>query len=124
MLPRLLFVAVAMAAAAGAVHAADPSYDFKLKKADDSITAAKDGDKTVFTITGKSGIGAGTITLKEGQWPKEVVLRFRYNDTDAFKTLEQIQLNTAKLKVSGSQKQSKAMPYFKADADGKFGDKP
>ena len=124
MLPRLLLSCAAILAAASAARASDPVYEFALKKGDDSITAARDGDKVVFTITGKSGIGNGTITLKEGHWPKEVVLRFQHGKGQPFKGLEDFHLTTARFKVDGSQKKSKAMPFSLAGDDGKFADGP
>src|SRR4051812_17779232 len=109
MLRHVLLGCAAFLTAAGAARAADPAYEFALKKADDAIAAAKDGDKVVFTVTGKSGIGGGTITLKEGQWPKEVVLRFQHGKGQPFKGLEDFHLTTARFKVDGSQKTSRAM---------------
>jgi len=73
---------------------------------------------------GKSGIGNGTITLKEGHWPKEVVLRFQHGKGQPFKGLEDFHLTTARFKVDGSQKKSKAMPFSLAGDDGKFADGP
>jgi hypothetical protein len=124
MLLRALPLCAALFFLAGLTWAAEPTYEYTLKKGDDSIAAAKDGDKTVFTIVGKSGIGGGTIALKDGDWSKEVVLRFQYGKTDAFKTLEKFTLTTAHVKVEGAQKQSKAMPFFLAGSDGKFGATP
>jgi hypothetical protein len=124
MLTRVLLSCAAMLTAAGAARAADPAYEFALKKADDSITAAKDGDTVVFTITGKSGIGSGTVTLKEGQWAKVVVLRFQHGKGQPFKGLEDFHLTTARFKVDGSQRKSKAMPFSLAGDDGKFADGP
>jgi hypothetical protein len=124
MLTRLLLSCAVILATASAARASDPVYEFALKKGDDSIIAAKDGDKVVFTITGKSGTGNGTITLKEGQWPKEVVLRFQHGKGQPFKGLEDFHLTTARFKVDGSQKTSKAMPFSLAGDDGKFAGGP
>jgi hypothetical protein len=123
-LQRMLFGCVALLTTLSVLHAADPVYDFTLKKAADSITATKDGDKTVFTVVAPSGIGNGTIVLKEGQWTKEIVLRFQASKTDAFKDLEKFSLTAGHIKVAGGRKQSKALPFYLAGPDGKFSDKP
>jgi hypothetical protein len=120
MLTRVLLSCAAVLTVVGAARAPEPVYEFAVKKGDDAIAATKDGDKVVFTITGKSGIGGGTVTLKEGQWPKEVVLRFQHAKGQPFKGLEKFQLTTAHFKVDGSQKTSKAMPFSLAGDDGKF----
>ncbi len=118
---RPLLVGLALLLA-GVVSAAEPAYQFSLKKADDAISSAREGDVTRLTITGKSGIGQGKIELKAGEWTKTVVLRFEYEKGRGFQYLEGFSLRTPRLEVSGSERESKEMPFKFAAGEGKYGD--
>jgi hypothetical protein len=113
-------LAASLFAAAGA-GAEEPAYDFKLTKPDDSIAVGKDGDRVVFTVTTKSGIGGATIRLTAGRWPRETVVRFRYAAKDKdFTTLESFGLATARLTAGGvfKEKEAEKTSFVLADADG------
>jgi hypothetical protein len=117
---RELFVLAAAAAFLPAnAAAAEPSYRFELDKRDDAVVADKDKERTVFTVTGKSGIGGAVITLADGKWPERVTLRFRYDKDKGFGNLEEFRLRTDRVLVEGSLKSSGKMRFCFLSADGK-----
>jgi len=98
----------------------EPAYDFTLQKKEDSIAVGRDGTRTVYTLASPSGIGGATIALTGGQLPKEIVLRFCQTQDRGFRDLEGFTLTTARLQVRGSLKQSKQMPFYLPDSEGKL----
>ena len=103
----VMFLACAVEAQSG--------YEFKVQKPEDSIAASTNAGRTTFAITSKSGIGGGTISLTNGIWPKQVSVLLK-----GFRYLESFALTTARLRVNGSLKLSGKMPFYLADASGKF----
>src|SRR6516225_5292195 len=89
----------------------EPAYEFKLDKAGDVVVAEKEKERTVFTVTCKSGIGGAILTLTEGRWPERVTLRFRYAKDTAFNNLEEFRLRTDRILVEGSLKTSGKMRF-------------
>jgi hypothetical protein len=101
----------------------EAKYQFMLKKAaEDSVEVRTEKTRTVFVITSKSGIGEGIFTLSEGQWPRDVVLRFQSAKNNGFKNLESFHQDTNRLKVCGAQRQSGEMELHFTGPDGKVGD--
>jgi hypothetical protein len=100
-----------------------PEYEFALEKSGDSITLTDRGKQTVFVIKSKSGIGDGSIKLKSGEFPNEVVLRFEYVDRGDWKILEAFGLTAGRFHVAGSKSTSGAMRFYLADARGKVDEK-
>src|SRR5262249_43218753 len=97
-----------------------PEYEFTTKNKEDSITLVERDKQTVFVIKSKSGIGAGTIKLKAGEFPQEVVIRFEYVDRGGFTVLESFGLKAGRFQVLGSQGTSGAMRFYLTDDKGKF----
>lgn len=54
------------------LHAAPPVFEIQVKKPDDKVTLDAQGDRAVFTVFTKSGIGDFSASLKSGEWPREV----------------------------------------------------
>ena len=119
MTTRWLAGAGAVLLAAGAL-AAGPDYEVKTAKPGDAVTVAKDGGRLVVTVASKTGIGSCTVRPKEGDWPREVVLRFRYADGKPFTALESFRLTTPRFKLDGNHKDTPRMPLFFANAAGGF----
>lgn len=94
-------LALAMTAQETGTKPPAPRFDFQLKKAEDAVKPVVTGDRVVFEITNKSGIGAAEITLVEGAWPKQVVLRF----VDASEYLEHFEASNGALTLQGSLRQ-------------------
>ena len=81
----------------------EAKYQFMLKKAaEDSAEVRKEKNRTVLVVTSKSGIGSAIVTLTEGQWPRDVVLRLQYAKDRGFTSLESFGLDTNRMRVSGS----------------------
>lgn len=92
---------------------------FMLKKTEDSAEVRKEEKRTVLVMTSKSGIGEAAVTLAEGQWPRDVVLRFQYGKDAGFRNLEAFDLRTNRIQVSGSQRQSGNMELYFLSPGGK-----
>jgi len=100
--------------------AAEPKYQFDLKRKDDTIEVVRQKDATLFVITSPSGIGSATIDRSEGPWPAEVTLRFQRAPGDGLKALENFELVSGRMKLLGSHKDSGKLRFFLSNADGKF----
>lgn len=100
--------------------AAEPKYQFALKRKDDTIEVVRQKEATLFVITSPSGIGSVTIDRSEGPWPAEVTLRFQRAPGDGLKALENFELVSGRMKLLGTNKDSGSLRFFLADADGKF----
>src|ERR1035438_9336574 len=99
----------------GGEKAVEPRYEFKLAKAGD-IAIVKEAKRTLFVVTSQRGIGGGTITLKAGQWPENVSLRFQYDKSKGFENLEKITLTTDRVHVAGELKSSGKFRFCFLDA--------
>jgi hypothetical protein len=107
--------------------AAAPVYDFQLANKEDTVVARQDGNRTVFLITSPGGIGRATISLKAGQWPKDVTFRFVYGEGKGFTNLEDFCLTADRLEVvgmGGRQIGAKTMPVYRLDEAGKPSPQP
>ncbi len=72
----------------------------------DKIAASVEKNRVVFAVTSTRGIGGATINLKEGMWPKEVVILLTYENGEGFKNLENFRLATDRISATGSIKSS------------------
>ena len=97
-----------------------PAFISKLDRPNDTLTTVVEADGTVIIITSDTGIGGLTLSSKAGHWPKDVTLRLRYHRSGPFKTLEGFEMSAGRILVKGSSQQSGRVPFFLADADGKF----
>ena len=97
----------------------EPKYQFALRKAQDAIEVKKDEKRTLFIITSQTGIGDGSVTLTEGRWPRDIVLRLRYDKERGFNMLESFTLATERFQVSGSQRTSGKMELYFLSPEGK-----
>ena len=62
----------------------EAAWQINLKKKDDKVAIAIDGEKTIFTITSPSGIGSATVGPKSKQWPATVVVRLHLRGLESF----------------------------------------
>jgi hypothetical protein len=121
-LAAFLFV-LALAASAvfpASLGADEPKFQFELKRKDDSIEVVREPKRTLFVITSLSGIGTAKIVRSEGPWPSQVVLRLRHAPGQGLKALENFELTVGRMRLKGNDKQSGKLPFFLADAEGKF----
>ena len=84
----------------------------------DKITANVGKDRVVFTVSSPRGIGGATITLKGGEWPKEVAILLTYSSGQGFQSLENFRLRTARLAAAGSLNSSGKVPFTFLDGKG------
>ncbi len=84
----------------------------------DKVAASVEKNKVVFTVTSTRGIGGATINLKEGAWPREVVILLTYEDGKGFKSLENFRLATDRVVAAGSIKSSGKVPFAFLGAKG------
>ncbi len=96
----------------------EPMYEFKLNKADNTIVAVKENDRTVFVVTCPVGIGYGSIKLKGGQWPENVTFRLQHGKDKGFTNLEDFKLTTDRLQLEGSLKMSGKFSFCFLNAKG------
>jgi hypothetical protein len=91
--------------------ASGPKFSYRLKKAtEDSIDPAFEKDGVTFEIRSKSGIGAGDIRLTEGNWPRQVVLRFRLS------SLEHVAVGNGQVTLKGNlSARPKTVLYYGKD---------
>jgi hypothetical protein len=94
----------------------EPAFDFKFRKPADSIAVVKQAKRTLLVVTSASGIGDATITLKAGQWPDDIAVRFQYGKDKGFDNLEQIEITTDRVHARGSKKLSEKFPFVFLDA--------
>jgi hypothetical protein len=92
--------------------------DFSVKG--DTITATLVKDRVVFTVVSTNGIGGGTINLKAGDWPKEIVILLTYSGDRGFANLEHFLLKTARIRASGSLGASGKVPFSFLDRNGEI----
>lgn len=110
----ILLVVATLTTLPAARNRAEPAYQLECKKPKDTITVRKEKNRTVFRVSSKDcGIGGATMSLKAGQWPAQVTLRF-----EGFSNLEAFRLVTARIAVSGSVGTSGHMPFAFVGADG------
>ncbi len=84
----------------------------------DKVAATVEKNRVVFTVTSTRGIGAATINLKEGAWPKEVVILLTYEKGEGFKNLENFRLTTDRISATGSIKSSGKVTFAFLNAKG------
>ena len=73
-----------------------PHFDITTRKPADRVEAETKDDTTTLTISSPSGIGSATISPKQGQWPKKVILRLR------LKGLESLTVSNSKVTLGAS----------------------
>ena len=94
----MLAIVFALAAIAAPSKPEFTFSDFSWKE--DTIRATLNKERVVFTVVSLSGIGRGTINLKAGNWPKEIVILLTYSDSEGFQNLENFRLKTARIRAS------------------------
>jgi hypothetical protein len=97
----------------------EAKYQATLKKPGDSIEFRKEVKRTLFVITSKMGIGEGVVTLTEGRWPRDVVLRLQYDKERGFTMMEGFALRTQRIQITGSLRESGKMELTFLSSDGK-----
>ncbi|WP_020470804.1 hypothetical protein [Zavarzinella formosa] len=120
MFAGLIFASLALGGGTEA-KAAEPVYEFKLDKPEDSATVVKEAKRTVFVVTSPNGIGQGTIILKAGQWPENVTLRFQRARGKGISKFEHFSLTTDRVSAQGELKLSDKLDFDFLDAKGKSG---
>ena len=100
--------------------AKEPTYQAQTHKAEDSVVARNEKNRTVLVITSQSGIGGADIVLASGAWPEKVTFRFLNSEGKAFRTLEDIRLYTDRVLIQGAHSMSGKMPFRFVGADLKF----
>jgi hypothetical protein len=95
---------------------ADLDFQVKVKKPADRVVAVKEKQRTVLLVTSPSGIGQATLTLKAGQWPDNVTLRFEHDKGKGFASLESLKLTTDRLRIEGSKRVSGRFLFAFLDA--------
>lgn len=109
----LLCVSALIIFAAKPAHAKDTyKFEFPKNKNTDSAQVQQENGKTIFVITSPSGISEVKVTLTQGQWPRQLVLRYLYKKDTGFRYLESWGIRTETIAVHGSQRQSGAMPFY------------
>jgi exo-beta-1,3-glucanase (GH17 family) len=94
----------------------EPTFEFKFRKPADGITVAKEAKRTLLVVNSPSGIGDSTITLKAGQWPENVTLRFQHGKDKGFTSLEEFRLTTERVQIEGSKALSGKFRFAFLDA--------
>jgi multidrug efflux system membrane fusion protein len=98
-----------------------PTFEFKPSKPGDSVAVRTEGKRTVLVISSKTGIGGLTIRLKGGEWPREVSLRFQYDQGKGFHNLESFTLTTDRLWVGGKLSgEAEQLPFSFRNAAGEI----
>jgi len=122
MSPKVLLNLLAVGLLGAGAAAQEPMYAFKLKKPKDSITARRDMDRAVFTITSESGIGGATLSVTASKWLPNASLYFQYGKDKGYRSLENLVVSTSRLKATGAVAKAGThkLPFVFADADGKI----
>jgi hypothetical protein len=111
-LPVLLMVGIG-------ADSAKPEFTFhEFKRAKDSVTVRLAKQQAVFTVKSPSGIGAVTVKLKSGQWPRDVVVLLA-----GFRMLEQFTVTTDRLSAECSLKRSGRASFYFRSAQRKPGER-
>ena len=90
-----------------------PKFNFEYRKkgphgSPNSIEAKVAESSVVFDVKSGSGIGSGSIKLKEGNWPKKVLVRLHLRGLEGFsvsngkKTIQRSDLNVRMLDPEGN----------------------
>lgn len=79
----LVFLALA-AAGDGADQPPKAKFNVHFDKPGDQVVAGLDDDAASFRILSKTGIGGAKITLTQGAWPAQIVIRFELASLEAF----------------------------------------
>jgi len=68
----------------GADQPPKAKFNCAFDKPGDGVVAGLDDDTASFRILSKTGIGGAKITLTQGAWPKQVVIRLELGSLEAF----------------------------------------
>jgi hypothetical protein len=85
------------------------------------IKVTEDGERVIFDITDKFGIGAGSINLGKGKWPAEVLVRMHLAGLEGFEVsvdgrkIPEKSLNVRMLDAKGRKLKGR---YLKTSTDG------
>jgi hypothetical protein len=103
-------IALAAAVLLGAADTA-PKLDFtyELDKKEDALVTTVEKDRVILLVTSKSGIGGVSVAPRGGKWPKNVVLRLRYEEGRGFGSLEGFWVTSPQMSIEGSLKDSGSM---------------
>lgn len=91
-----------------------------LLKPTDSVVVFTEKSCLVVLVTDSHGIGRARLSLVSGQWPEKTTLRFRYRADRGFHSLENLLITTDRLQIQGSTSTTGKMPFYFADAQGRF----
>jgi hypothetical protein len=102
-----------------------PGYQYQFSKTtnsspSDSIQFIQADQRTTIQITHAFGIGAATLSLKAGHWPRDILLRFQYDQTRGFSMLENLEITTTRFQLYGNPTTSGKLPFRLPDAAGLF----
>lgn len=97
---RCLLLLLLLAGIAYAEEAKPPRLDAAFRRGGGTFACRVDGAAGVFTITNASGIDGVTLTLREGAWPRDVVIHYRYDAEHGFRMLEHFSVETPRLVVA------------------------
>ena len=91
-----------------------------LLKPTDSVVALTEKSRLVVLVTDSHGIGRATLSVVSGQWPAKTTLKFRYSAERGFHSLENLLITTDRLQIQTSGSTAGKMPFYFADAQGRF----
>lgn len=81
---------------------APPKLAVEMNKPEDTFFVRRSAERTVYVIKCPSGIGGAKITKKEGDWPRNVILRFQYDDERPYHRFESFGIRTDRMEISTS----------------------
>jgi hypothetical protein len=81
----LPIVLIAMFAAPGASDEKTTELEAMVSKQDSEVRVKSDEEKTVLSVTSRSGIGRATIRRKSPRWPKVLVVRLHLTGLESFR---------------------------------------
>lgn len=97
-----VLVVLASVALAEGEKPTPPKLAVEMNKPGDTFFVRRSAERTVYVIKCPSGIGGAKITKKEGGWPRNVVLRFQYDDERPYHRFESFGIRTDRMEISTS----------------------
>lgn len=102
------------------VAAQQSAMQVVLDREGDTVQIQAEPERAVVILTSRSGIGRATITPGNQGFPRDIVLRLKYQGGRPFKTLEGFDMTSSRMQVRSSSGQSGKAPFFLAGDEGKF----
>jgi len=81
----VLLICPAVAAPAAEAAPAEAAYQIAVKRASDQVTVQGGGERVVFVVESRTGIGRAEITRRDGSWPATVVIRLALRGLEDFR---------------------------------------